>query len=262
MALDFDFASFNEIKNAVNNSGAIKYTLIGGQGIAITFVIIKLIHNFTKDTFGGQKQITNIIETFGVIFLISIAPYTMDIIDNAFAWVDKEAFSFDGSGKFPTALKDNLKDLFEEKEESGLLGLLDTTLPQFIFDLFRILIGLIGFLIWAIDSAIYSIFIIERMILLEIYRFVFPLMLAFAGIDGLRDKYYKWVTGFIGILLLPIPYIAVHNTIDIITKLTIDKNNSDNALMNGLILIVVLITSAGMKYKLLSSVTKKMTEIF
>lgn len=257
--LTFDFGTYNGVKNAINSANIMQITMIGGQAVAGVFVIIKLLHNFTKDTFGGERKINNILETFGLIFLITIVPYTMDIIDNTFASVENQLSDFKGSG-LPTTIKENFKDMFLESTDS-ILTIFSLGFTDFLFGTCQLALCLVGFLIWAIDSAIFAIFVIERLILVELYRFLFPLMIAFVGIDGLRNTYFKWVTSFIGIMLLPIPYIAVHTAIETVNNYTINLNKSDNEIINLLFTIVILIASAGMKYKLLSSISSKVSNI-
>src|SRR5690606_22996112 len=136
-------------------------------------------------------------------------------------------------------------------EDSSIFGGLLVTMAtmdinSFLLQLGTLLLGIVGFLIWALDKAVFAIFVIERLIILELYRFVFPLMIAFVGIEGLRDRYFKWVVSFIGILILPIPYIAVHTTIDLISAKTIELNQTDEPLIGVLFTIVILIASLGM----------------
>lgn len=264
MELNFDFGTYNDIKNAINSANIMRYTITGGQAVAVTFILVKLVHSFMKDTFTGENKINNILESLSLVFLVIVAPYVMDILDNTFASVENLVNDFDG-GKLPQHIKDVFTQLVVDEDSSFFGGLVITMatmdINTFFLQLGTLLLGITGFLIWALDKAVFAIFVIERLIILELYRFIFPLMIAFVGIDGLRDRYYKWVVSFIGILLLPIPYIAVHTTIDIITKKTIELNRTDEPLIGVLFTIVILIASLGMKYKLLSTISQKVANI-
>jgi len=264
MELSFDFGTYNDIKNAINSGNIMRYTIIGGQSVAVCFILIKLIHSFIKDTWTGDNKMNHILENLSLVFLVIVAPYVMDIIDNTFASVEDLVGEFKG-GKMPQQLKDVFVALVIDEKSSFfgdmLVNLVSIDLNTFLLQLATLLLGLLGFLVWALDSAVYAIFIIERLIIIEMYRFLFPLMIAFVGIDGLRDRYYKWVISFIGILLLPIPYIAVHTTIDIISTHTLELNKTDEPLIGVLFTIVILIASLGMKYKLLSTISHKMANI-
>lgn len=259
--LDFDFGTYNDIKNAINSAGIMKYTLIGGQTVAATWVLVKFIHGFIKDTYQGQNKYDNFLENLSLLAFVLLCPYAMDILDNTFSVVETYIKDFKGS-KLPTAVKDTLIDTISgninEAESSGIMGffmsLTEIGLSDLLLGFMNILLGIVAFILWAIDSAIFAIFYTERLIILEFYRFIFPMFVAFVGFDGLRNDYLKWVKGFIGILILPIPYIAVHHGVDAISDMIVNKNQSPYQAVNILVTIVVLLASMGMKYKILSQI--------
>lgn len=262
--MSFDFGTYNDLKNAINASPIMEYTLIGGQSVACIWIIIKFIHEFMKDTFEGQAKMSNIINSASLIFFVIVAPYVMDILDNTFASVEEAIQGFDGQ-KLPQSIKDSfMYDMFGEGEafDTGEGFLPDMRL--LLISLLKALVGLIGFLLWAVDKAIFAIFYIERLVVLELYRFIFPIFIAFVGFDGLRNRYYKWVVSFIGVLILPIPYIAIHNAVDLMSNMIINNNKTGGVhgtFLDMLITIVVLITSIGIKYKLLSQIGNKVSNI-
>lgn len=257
-ALGFRFADYNDIKNIVNNSDFASYTIIGIQVFASTYIILKLIYAFIKDVYGGNKM-TNVLECFGLIVFISIAPYAISAMENGFSFLDDKIASFQ-TYAIPPAIKQALME--SQTMQDSTFGVL-TDLGSII------LIGIltiVGFLVYAVDSAIYAMFIMERLIMIEFYRFVFPLFIAFISIDGLRNKYWHWITGFLGLLILPIPYMAIYHIILALQNLLFDLNRSNPSdpalLMDLLVCIVVMLTTLGLKYKLLSTVTNKVAKLF
>lgn len=266
--MDFTFATYNQIREAVNSANIMQYTLIGGQAVACTWVIVKFIYAFVKDTYEGQNKMTNMINTLGLVFFIAFAPSVIDILDNTFASIEGLIQEFKGSklnNSVKSILTQAITSTTEGVQDKGVIGwvmtLTDNSLSDLMTGLLNLFLGLLGYLLWAVDSAIFAIFYTERLIVMELYRFIFPLFVAFVGFDGLRNQYYKWVMSFIGILILPIPYIAVHTTVDLISDLVINQNKSEFEAINVLITIVVLIASIGMKYKILSQVGKKVSQI-
>lgn len=265
--LEFDFGTYNDVKNAVNNANIMRYTLMGGQAVACIWIIVKFINAFIKDTIEGQNRITNLVESGALLFFVVLAPHVMDIIDDTFSVVEDYIQEFNGQ-KLPESLKGLLTTLFSsdtESESSGyidwFISVLEMSFSDVMLGLFNLFLGIVGFIFWAIDNAVFAIFYMERLIVVELYRFLFPLFVAFVGFDGLRDRYYKWVVSYIGVLLLPIPYIAVHNAIDAISYMLLEKNNSEIESLNVLVTIIVLISSIGMKFKILSSIGRKMSKI-
>lgn len=255
--LGFRFADYNEVKNIVQQSDLASYSFIGIQVFASTFIIIKLIYAFVKDVYGGNK-LNNVLECFGLIVFISLAPYALSGIEDAFSFLDDKISSFH-SYSLPPAIKDALiaSQLIEDSTWATLTSIGSVLLMA--------LLTFLGFIIYAVDSAIYAMFILERLIMIEFYRFVFPLFIAFIGIDGLRQKYWHWVTGFIGLMILPIPYLAIYHIMlslqNLLFSLNRSKPSDPSLLFDLLVCIIVLLTTMGIKYKLLSSVTSKVTKL-
>lgn len=259
--LGFRFATYAQIKDIVESSDFTQYTIIGVQIFASSFIILKLIHAFIKDV-SGQNKMSNVIETFGLIVFISLAPYAITLIEDCFSFVDN-AIASHNTNSIPSAIKMALIESTMEKETGFISGL---NPMNGINAIIMGLLGVVAFLIYAFDSAIFAIFMLERLVLIEFFRFVFPLFIAFIGIDGLRNKYWNWVTSFIGLMILPIPYIAIYHIIEAIQTLLFDMNKSSGSagslLFNLLITIMILITTVGIKIKLLTGVTEKVTKLF
>lgn len=256
--LGFRFANYNDIKNIVNNSDFASYTIIGIQIFASTFLILKLIYAFVKDVYGGNKM-SNVLECFGLIVFISIAPSALSGIEDAFSFLDDKIASFQIYA-IPPAIKLALAS--SQTMQSSTMSMITELGSVIVVSLLTI----VGFLVYAVDSAIYAMFIMERLILIEFYRFVFPLFIAFISIDGLRTKYWNWITGFLGLMILPIPYLAIYHITLALQNLLFDLNRSNpeepSLLFDLLICIVVMLTTLGIKYKLLSTVTNKVSKLF
>lgn len=257
--LGFRFATYNDIKNIVNSSDLVNYTFIGIQVFACTFIILRLINDFVKDVYGGNKM-NNVLQSLGLIVFISIAPYALDGIENSFAFLDDKISNFQIHA-IPPAIKDTLIEIEMMQDDSWYQSMVNVGSLIVLS-----LLVIVGFLAYAIDSAVYAIFILERLIMIEFYRFVFPLFIAFISIDDLRNKYWTWVTGFLGLMLLPIPYMAIyHITLALQNKLfEINRSNPNepSLLFDLLMTLIILIMTLGLKYKLLTSVTQKVTKLF
>lgn len=255
----FRFATYHEIQTLVQNSDFSKYSFIGIQVLASTFIILKLIYAWIKDVSGGNKM-NNVLECIGLIVFISLAPYALSGIENAFSFLDDELASFQ-SYSMPESFRKAFYEV-ESQQEDGWITAIQNVASLLVIGL----LGLVGFIVYAIDSSIYAIFILERLIMIEFYRFVFPLFIAYIGIDGLRSKYWHWVTGFLGLMILPIPYMAIyHITLKLQELLfSINRSSGDNpVLLDDLLMaLIVMLSVLGLKYKLLTTVTQKVSKLF
>lgn len=52
-------------------------------------------------------------------------------------------------------------------------------------------------------------YLLQRLFLIQLFKFIFPLVIAFSTLDKMSDMFYRWIKIYIGLFVLGIAYIAI-----------------------------------------------------
>lgn len=121
-----------------------------------------------------------------------------------------------------------------------------------------------------IDVAITSLYLLQRLFLIQLFKFIFPLALAFATLDKMSDMFWRWIKIYIGLFVLGIAYIAIikfsvviYNTIASQTDVTLESvaitTEYSKLFMSELGAIIV---AFAVKIGLMSFVTREVRSYF
>jgi hypothetical protein len=62
-----------------------------------------------------------------------------------------------------------------------------------------------------LDFAVTAVYLLQRLFLLQLFKFLFPFAIALSTTKGFEDMLPRWVKIYIGLFVLGIAYMAIYN---------------------------------------------------
>ncbi|MDV4099078.1 hypothetical protein CMT22_17790 [Elizabethkingia anophelis] len=262
--MDFDF--INTLINSLQSQNIFKYAFTGTKVLAMAFLLFRFLETYIKNFETESPQIGGILTVLGSGLMIMSGGWIIDFIENLFAGIDTSMHST--SSDLYTQLMENIwlkySQIFEGCDAwYDYIGTAVGAILDIIFIFLALIIAVFG---KVADLSITAGYLVQRVFILQLLKFLFPLMLAFGTFSKMENMLYSWIKRYIGIFILGIAYIGIINFMSLIQGSLlsqfgkIDDGFFDQSYGSGvLITIVVTIT---IKIKLLHSVTSYVMSMF
>lgn len=263
-----DFTFINNLVTSLENNNIFQYTIIGAKLVGIFFLLLRFLEIYLKNFETEEPKIGVFLSLAGGTMLLLSGDWIIDGIETAFASVDT-SMSYTSS--------DFYKNLFTniEAEENRIfggakkwwdyIGLFFANSLSIVANLICLLIGVFAKLA---DLSLTASYLIQRIFIIKLLKFVFPLVIGFGVYPKFENLLYSWVKRYIGMFILGIAYIGIIKFMDLVgASLTSSFANTgvgkEDQLMNlhfgTIITIVICIT---IKIKLLNGVTSYVMNFF
>ncbi|CAM3261599.1 hypothetical protein [Elizabethkingia anophelis] len=272
-----DFAFINDLVNKLSTTNIFTFTFIGAKLLALLFLLLRLMDVITKDNMDGNIKIGNSFATLGFGFIIMSSDWVIKGIENAFSAVDK-TMSFTQSDLYTqlteqlyTKYNEIFTDAFSANSILDPLAVLETFLMYSQELAFIIFAGLIAGLCKIADLSITAGYLLQRIFIVKLLQFLFPLAIAFSTSTQLGKFFYSWIMRYIGTFILGIAYIGIIKFTALVS--TSLMNQFDTGKMSGaggytsmsiysFGLLVTVIVTFTIKVKLFQSVTNYINSMF
>lgn len=275
--MSFDF--INELRIILEQSNIFHFTIIGAKAVAMFLLIFKIFNVFVSSTLhtddGTSGNFAALFNLFAYAFLILSSDWIINTIEDAFVVVDVAMSTSNAPNTYQlildklmmkyAAIWDGIDGAFDS------LSFFITQLPGFLVLLVGILLAL---LCMVADLSLTCGYLLTRLFMIEIMKFVFPIVIALSTLDIAKDLLGRWIKKFIGLFVLGILYLGIITFSEYIAETLL--NQFDLGLLNpeantdepgstlyiytvgGVIAIIVVFTT---KIKLMAKATS-FTESF
>lgn len=267
-----DFSFINELINQLDNSKIFSWGFTGTKIIALVFLLLKLLDQFTKDNMDGSVKLGNSLSVLGFGFVIMSSDWVMKAIETAFADVDK-TMAITGSDIYAT-LFTAITTKYEAAITPTKFGMMESLAiieAHFLNGPYLITLAvasIVGALCKIADLSITAGYLLQRVFILKLLQFLFPLAIAFSTSNQLGKFFYSWIMRYIGVFILGIAYIGIIKFTALVSVSLLNEFDSKQATgMTSLTLyslgaLVTVIVTFTIKVKLFQVVTNYINSMF
>lgn len=263
-----DYAWINDVQRALNTSTLFSATVTGAKALAMALLMFKVLGAFitAADDYEAPK-IGSMLQVIGYGLIIVGSDWVVNSIESMFAGVDINVSKMNTFND-ASPVKAYLTALDElGSSESGL----DKLVYYFsVLKSYFVALGIYFFssVLYLIDFAVTCMYLLQRLFLIQLFKFIFPFAIALSTTKGFEDMLARWIKTYIGLFVLGIAYIGilkfsvvVHSTIQSKIPVTaIDIYTGMNALIMmelGALLIMFMV-----KFSLMAMVTQEVRKFF
>lgn len=275
--MNFEF--INELRILLDDSNIFKWTIVGAKSVAIFLLLFKLIEVFVNSTLHtdeGSPKIAALFNLFAYAFLIISSDWIVNSIENIFVVIDNTMVNSEQPNTYQIIL-DKLMLKYTTIWE-GIDGFTDslsffiTQLPGFIVLIVGIVLSLLCMIA---DISLTCGYLLVRLFMIEVMKFVFPLVIALSTLDVTKDLLGRWIKKFIGLFVLGILYLGIINFSELLAATILHQfdlgmldpnSNTDSPgavlyiyTVGGVIAIIVVFTT---KIKLMAKATEFANSFF
>lgn len=264
-----DYNWILDVQKNINASSLFGAGIVGAKSLAMAFLLFKIMGHFLSTAENSEKPpIGGLINIIGFGLIIVGSDFIITTIESLFSNIDIDVASMNNANTISPAKK-QLDFIAEQTQDLGTFETID-----FYFSIIDILLGLIltyfcSLLFHFIDVAVTSMYLLQRVFLIQLFRFIFPLAIAFSTLDKMSDMLWRWIKIYMGLFILGIAYIGIVKFSVVVydtlySKIDINNNAQLNVEMAsimfadlGILLIVFCI-----KIGLMSIVTREIRGYF
>jgi hypothetical protein len=269
--MNFDF--INELRILLDESNIFRYAITGTKALAILLLLFKLMETFISSSLNSDSQAPSmgqIINLFGYAFLIVSSDWIINSIEDIFAVVDTTINSTNDKNPYTEIISksfDKYGSIWDGVD--GVFDSMSFAITQAPGLIILLLGGLLGLLCMIGDMSLTCGYLLTRLFMVEVMKFVFPIVIALATLDITKDLFGRWIKKFIGLFVLGVLYLGIISFTNLVAvtllnqfdlgKLdpTIESESPSSALIvystGGLIAMIVVFTT---KIKLMAKATE------
>lgn len=267
--MNFDF--INQLCKLLQENNMFQFSITGAKGLAIALLLFKVVEHFIKniEDMSHNPRLGNIYWIFASTLFIISSSWIITLFEDLFAIVDVKMGNTESS--LYTDLQKELKDQFEKVFSNSETSWYDW--PGLIIQgggfLLSYAVALLLMICCKIaDLSMTAGYLLSRVFLIQLMKFIFPIVIALNTLDAFKDLFYKWIKRYIGLLVLGMGYIGVIHFCSLVQKALHDQfKTSDvmsgmelNAYTWGAIITIVVVFT--LKIKLFSTVTSWINSFF
>lgn len=268
--MDFEF--IDNIRLQLESSNIFLYSIKGAKMCAILLLFFTILERWGKNVLNQSNSLNDLLTVIGYVFLIMSSDFIFDTIEFTFSSINGTMSTIDDS------LYSDLLMAINEDYETAMSGatnwweMLGAILSNLSFFIGYILILILMGVCKIADMSMVSGFLLTRIFLLEVMKFIFPIAIALSTLRQTNGLIAKWVKLYIGLSLLGIIYIGIikmcsltqyylHRsfTNDMSTTFLDSYLNMNMSIWGGLITVIVVFT---LKVSLFNKATSYINSFF
>lgn len=256
--MDFEF--IQTFIKSLETTNIYKFTFVGVKVLAMGLLSIKMLEAFARGSIDGMEiKLGEIYTIAGYGLIIMSSDWIITEIENVFASVNTEM------NKTSSDLYSELNGMILESSQNMFANAnsVKDKLVVLIENRFVIIGMVFGWIISAVfkiaDLSITAGYLIQRVFILQLLKFLFPLTIALSTFSGTQKLFYSWILRYIGVFILGIAYIGIIEGSHLLQTALYSEFKSDRDILNGveigggiIITIIVVFTA---KVKAFSTIT-------
>jgi hypothetical protein len=214
--MDYDF--INQVVSRLNSNPVFTTVITGAKAMALSLLLLKILNTYmtTLEEHDGVPKMGSILQLVGFGFFIVGSDWIIDLIEQVFSGF---SFSISSENPFDESYK-KAKEYYShvtKKPEGGDvftdIKFFASYIPNAIMAGIVVIISLVLMLL---DFAVTAVYLLQRLFLLQLFKFLFPFAIALSTTKGFEDMLPRWVKIYIGLFVLGIAYTAIYQFCGII----------------------------------------------
>lgn len=269
--MDFEF--INELTKLLSANNIFKYSFAGAKVLAFALLIFRVLEAFSKDFDSKDPKIGNIMALFGYGLIVMSSDWIMTSIEQVFAGVDAtmSSTSSDLFGNLNDQVAQKMDDIFAGSED--VFDYMGAFFANIFIIVTLIFTWLLGGLCKLADLSITASYLVQRIFILKLLQFLFPMAVALSTYQGTAKLFSSWILRYIGVFILGIGYIGIINLTELLQSTIMAQFNTgggnygamgntiDGSIFSVGILVAMIVTFT-IKMKLFGVVTSYITGMF
>lgn len=205
--MDFEF--INNIRIALENQNVFQYTIIGSKACAIGLLFFSILEKWTKNLIGNSNSYSDLLQILGFVALIVCSDWIFDLLENTFSSINSVMGNVED---------DMYTDLLSTVSEDYIMitdgahdwmDMISVVLSNLTFFIGFIFVLLLSGIVKIADMSMVCGFLLSRIFLLDVMKFLFPIAVAFSSLKQTSGLLGKWIKMYVGLSLLGIVYIGI-----------------------------------------------------
>lgn len=203
-----DYSWLTDLNNLIASQELFSYTIIGAKSLAMVLLLFKIFQNFLQTAENPEMpKIGGIISIIGYGLLIIGSDWVVDIIESVFANIDISVA--DQKPLYDDSVKRYLLQLDQLADDMGPMDKMSyytSLMPLYLTT------GLMTFtqeILAVLDMAVVGMYLIQRVFLLQLFKFIFPFAIALSTTKGFEEMFSRWIKIYVGLFVLGIAYVAI-----------------------------------------------------
>lgn len=204
-----DYSWVSTVQNAINNNSIFAYTITGAKSLAMAFLLFKIMGHFLQTAENEEKPpIGGLINIIGFGLIIVGSDFIVNSIEKLFSGIEVDVAQMNQNNTISPASRqlELINEVAENMGSMEKIAFYFAVMPNYLG---AIILFLVGSFLHLIDVAVTSMYLLQRVFLIQLFKFIFPLAIAFSTLDKMSDMLYRWIKIYIGLFVLGIAYIAI-----------------------------------------------------
>lgn len=204
-----DYSWVSSVQNAINNNAIFAYTITGAKSLAMAFLLFKIMGHFLQTGENDEKPpIGGLINIIGFGLIIVGSDFIVNSIEQLFSGIEVDVAQMNNNNTMSPASRqlELINEVAENMGSMEKIAFYFSVMPNYLG---AIILFLAASFLHLVDVAITSMYLLQRVFLIQLFKFIFPFAIAFSTLDKMSDMLYRWIKIYIGLFVLGIAYIAI-----------------------------------------------------
>lgn len=211
-----DFSFITDLMSKLDTETLFGDGIKGAKIVALLFLLLRFSEQYVKDNWNwdSQPKMGGSMSVLGFGFVIMSSDWVIKVIEKAFAGVD-EKMKMTGTDLY-SKLIEQIDTKFSEAVPIGnvdgfldSLSVIEAFVVQGPYILMLCVAAILAGLCKIADLSITAGYLLQRVFLLELLKFLFPMAIAFSTSSQLGRFFYSWILRYIGVFIMGIAYIGI-----------------------------------------------------
>ncbi len=217
-----DFTFIEELRKLLEASNMFgwSFLLTGCKSMALALLMFKLLNTYISDFDSETPKLGNIFNLIGYACIIMSCDWIVGFIEGIFSQINTMV------EVTPSNLYGRMDDILKKQMElynSEDIGFFDMTVDIIFSFCFYLVFSVLSFLFKIADLSMTSSYLLVRLFMIQLFKLLFPLVIALSTLDATKDLLGKWIKKYIGVMVLGLGYIAIINFCNVVQELLVKQ---------------------------------------
>lgn len=211
-----DFTFINELMKSLEANNIFRYTFTGSKILAFGLLAFRILETFIRDFDSKEPKIGNVMTIMGYGLIIMSSDWIIGNIEDIFATVDTTMGNTESDlyNQLNEKINQEFTLMFEMNEDWWEI------IGDFIIMIESVAVYLVAMILGGLfkiaDLSLTASYLVQRIFILKLLQFLFPLTIALSTYRGTEKLFHTWILRYIGVFILGIAYIGIINIMPII----------------------------------------------
>ena len=211
--MNFDF--INELRGALEDKNIFIYSLIGCKLLASGFVLAKIVILILKRSTQEQFDYMELGKLLGYIILVGAGDKILDAWEHILTMVDNVT-RVKESNLYENLMYETEQVFAKRMQEMSGWDILTGASDLLVGTVIYLVVLILSLLFKLADLSITASYLLQRVFIIEILKFLFPLVIVLSLWGQWENLFISWLKRAFGTAILGVMYIAIINFTELV----------------------------------------------